>query len=105
MQPGFGHACPPDRPCLPPLPPLLPCHPAWLQGGASSQFSAIPLNLAEEGDVVDYIVTGSWSKKAAGGEHSSPSAAACHPALLRSPVLACRWLTCACRCPLLPWPV
>ncbi len=39
-----------------------------LQGGASTQFSAIPLNLAAEGAVVDYIVTGSWSKKAAGGE-------------------------------------
>ena len=68
LRPGSCSACPPAR-CLSPLPPsslprLLPC----LQGGASSQFSAIPLNLCEEGDVVDYIVTGSWSKKAAGGE-------------------------------------
>lgn len=38
------------------------------QGGASTQFSAIPLNLAAEDATVDYIVTGSWSKKAAGGE-------------------------------------
>ncbi|KAL4445818.1 hypothetical protein ABPG77_009017 [Micractinium sp. CCAP 211/92] len=38
----------------------------FMQGGASTQFSAIPLNLAAEGAVVDYIVTGSWSKKAAG---------------------------------------
>ena len=38
-----------------------------MQGGASTQFSAIPLNLCTEGDTVDYIVTGSWSKKAAGG--------------------------------------
>lgn len=37
----------------------------FLQGGASAQFAAIPLNLAKEGDVLDYIVTGSWSKKAA----------------------------------------
>nr|QKY14866.1 phosphoserine aminotransferase (SERC) [Polytomella parva] len=36
----------------------------FLQGGASTQFSMIPLNLAKEGDVVDYVVTGSWSKKA-----------------------------------------
>ena len=36
----------------------------FTQGGASSQFSAIPLNLAGEGDVGDYVVTGSWSKKA-----------------------------------------
>lgn len=37
----------------------------FLQGGASTQFSAIPLNLSKEGETVDYIVTGSWSKKAA----------------------------------------
>lgn len=37
----------------------------FLQGGASTQFSAIPLNLAPEGATVDHIVTGSWSKKAA----------------------------------------
>mmetsp|Transcript_23932 Transcript_23932/g.66434 ORF Transcript_23932/g.66434 Transcript_23932/m.66434 type:complete len:412 (-) Transcript_23932:124-1359(-) len=36
----------------------------FMQGGASTQFSAIPLNLAGEGDVGDYVVTGSWSKKA-----------------------------------------
>ena len=46
-----------------------------LQGGASCQFSAIPLNLSAEGDVVDYIVTGSWSKKAAGGEQQLEVAA------------------------------
>lgn len=45
-----------------------PPHPhSHLQGGASTQFSAIPLNLAGEGEAVDYVVTGSWSKKAAGG--------------------------------------
>lgn len=37
----------------------------FLQGGASTQFAAIPLNLTADGDTVDYIVTGSWSKKAA----------------------------------------
>lgn len=35
-----------------------------MQGGASAQFSAVPLNLTVEGDTVDQIVTGSWSKKA-----------------------------------------
>jgi phosphoserine aminotransferase len=36
----------------------------FLQGGASGQFAAIPLNLtASKEDVVDYVVTGSWSKK------------------------------------------
>ena len=36
----------------------------FMQGGASTQFSSIPLCLADEGDVGDYVVTGSWSKKA-----------------------------------------
>lgn len=40
-------------------------HVLFLQGGASTQFAAVPLNLtASDADVVDYIVTGSWSKKA-----------------------------------------
>ncbi|PNH11062.1 Phosphoserine aminotransferase, chloroplastic [Tetrabaena socialis] len=36
----------------------------FLQGGASTQFSMIPLNLAKAGETVDYVVTGAWSKKA-----------------------------------------
>ncbi len=33
-------------------------------GGASMQFSAIPMNLAKQGDTVDYFNTGVWSSKA-----------------------------------------
>jgi phosphoserine aminotransferase len=36
----------------------------FLQGGASTQFASLPLNFTKEEDTVDYIVTGSWSKKA-----------------------------------------
>ena len=36
----------------------------FLQGGASGQFAAIPLNLAGADGTVDYINTGNWSKKA-----------------------------------------
>ncbi|MCA1567012.1 MAG: 3-phosphoserine/phosphohydroxythreonine transaminase [Acidobacteria bacterium] len=36
----------------------------FLQGGASLQFSMIPLNLLPEGGVADYVITGSWGKKA-----------------------------------------
>lgn len=36
----------------------------FLQGGATAQFAAIPLNLTAPGDVIDFVVTGSWSKKA-----------------------------------------
>jgi phosphoserine aminotransferase len=36
----------------------------FLQGGASSQFAAVPLNLSTEDAVVDYVNTGQWSKKA-----------------------------------------
>lgn len=35
----------------------------FIQGGATLQFSAIPMNLMKNG-VADYIVTGAWSKKA-----------------------------------------
>lgn len=36
----------------------------FLQGGASSQFSAVPLNLLAENKEADYFNTGAWSKKA-----------------------------------------
>jgi phosphoserine aminotransferase len=36
----------------------------FLQGGASMQFSMVPMNLRPAGGKADYIVTGSWSKKA-----------------------------------------
>jgi phosphoserine aminotransferase len=37
----------------------------FLQGGATAQFSAIPLNLLRGKTGVDYVVTGDWGKKAA----------------------------------------
>ncbi|KAL2497567.1 Phosphoserine aminotransferase 1 [Abeliophyllum distichum] len=36
----------------------------FLQGGATTQFAAVPLNLCKPDDPVDYIVTGSWGDKA-----------------------------------------
>ncbi len=36
----------------------------FLQGGASSQFSAVPMNLLRGKSKADYINTGAWSKKA-----------------------------------------
>jgi phosphoserine aminotransferase len=36
----------------------------FLQGGATGQFSAVPLNLAAPGAPAAYVSTGSWSKKA-----------------------------------------
>ncbi|HIS65222.1 MAG TPA: 3-phosphoserine/phosphohydroxythreonine transaminase [Candidatus Avoscillospira avistercoris] len=38
-------------------------HVLFIQGGATLQFSMIPMNLLKNG-VADYIITGSWSKKA-----------------------------------------
>ena len=38
----------------------------FLQGGATGQFAAIPMNLAGPDSTVDYINTGNWSKKALG---------------------------------------
>ncbi len=39
-------------------------HVLFLQGGASLQFSMVPMNLLPSGGSADYIVTGSWSEKA-----------------------------------------
>ena len=36
------------------------------QGGATMQMAMAPLNLTAKGDTADYVVTGSWGKKAAG---------------------------------------
>jgi phosphoserine aminotransferase len=36
----------------------------FLQGGASLQFSMVPMNLLPQGGSVDYIVTGTWAQKA-----------------------------------------
>jgi phosphoserine aminotransferase len=36
----------------------------FLQGGASLQFSMVPMNILPPGGSADYIVTGSWSQKA-----------------------------------------
>jgi phosphoserine aminotransferase len=36
----------------------------FLQGGATGQFSAIPMNIAAPDAVADYVNTGQWSKKA-----------------------------------------
>ena len=36
----------------------------FLQGGASLQFSMVPMNLLTAGTTADYIITGDWAKKA-----------------------------------------
>ena len=36
----------------------------FLQGGASLQFSMVPMNLLTAGATADYIDTGSWADKA-----------------------------------------
>ena len=37
----------------------------FLQGGASSQFTMVPMNLATKNKKIDIVVTGQWAKKAA----------------------------------------
>jgi phosphoserine aminotransferase len=39
-------------------------HVLFLQGGASLQFSMVPMNILPSGGSADYIVTGAWSQKA-----------------------------------------
>lgn len=36
----------------------------FLQGGASSQFAMVPMNLGNKNKKADYVVTGQWAKKA-----------------------------------------
>lgn len=38
----------------------------FLQGGATAQFAAVPLNLSKPDSVIDFVNTGAWSKKAIG---------------------------------------
>lgn len=38
----------------------------FLQGGATLQFALLPMNLSQPDQTVDYLITGAWSKKAAG---------------------------------------
>jgi phosphoserine aminotransferase len=40
-------------------------HVLFMQGGASLQFAMVPLNLLHSGEVADYIITGTWARKAA----------------------------------------
>ena len=37
----------------------------FLQGGGSTQFAMVPLNLANKNKKADYVITGQWAKKAA----------------------------------------
>ena len=39
-------------------------HVLFLHGGATTQFSMVPMNLLPAGSLADYIVTGAWSSKA-----------------------------------------
>jgi len=54
----------------------------FLQGGATLQFSAVPMNLLPAGRTADYLVTGTWAEKAVkearkvGGVHEAASSAA-----------------------------
>src|SRR5690625_4433269 len=36
----------------------------FLQGGASLQFSMIPMQFLNQGKIANYVLTGSWSEKA-----------------------------------------
>lgn len=42
----------------------------FMQGGATAQFAFLPMNVLREGESADYVLTGSWSKKAVSeGKH------------------------------------
>lgn len=71
---------------------LLPCRNIpdnykvmFLQGGGSGQFSAVPLNLIglKEDRCADYLVTGTWSAKAAKEAEKYGKVSIVHPKLDR----------------------
>jgi phosphoserine aminotransferase len=37
----------------------------FVQGGGSTQFAMVPMNLGTKKGAADYIITGQWAKKAA----------------------------------------
>ena len=47
----------------------------FLQGGASGQFAAIPMNLAAAESTVDYVNTGNWSGRPDAGDQSTTTCA------------------------------
>lgn len=55
----------------------------FLQGGGSGQFSGVPLNLIglKEGRCADYLVTGTWSAKAAKEAEKYGNVNVVHPKL------------------------
>lgn len=57
----------------------------FLQGGGSGQFSAVPLNLIglKEDKCADYLVTGTWSEKAAKEAQKYGNVNIVHPKLDR----------------------
>jgi len=50
----------------------------FLQGGATAQFAAVPMNLLRGKSVVDFVLTGEWSRKAfaEAGKYCRPNVAA-----------------------------
>lgn len=54
-------------------------HVLFLQGGATAQFAAIPMNLLGRHACADYVVTGTWSGRAAeeGAKYTAAHVAAC----------------------------
>src|SRR5437879_474891 len=65
----------------------------FVQGGATGQFAAVPLNLARADSAVDYLNTGHWSKKAIGEARRLAGRSEEHTSELQSPMyLVCRLL-------------
>ncbi len=53
----------------------------FLQGGATGQFAAVPMNLAPRGGAADYVITGLWGKRAhaEGSKYLSRASVAARP--------------------------
>jgi phosphoserine aminotransferase len=65
----------------------------FVQGGASTQFAALPLNFAAEGETVDFVVTGSWGQKYAAGRRFFTGQCLTRPAACRAAEEAAKYNT------------
>src|ERR671919_3862 len=59
----------------------------FLQGGASLQFSMVPMNFLPAGGSADYVITGSWGKKALKGAQKNMGPSGVTVVILREDLL------------------
>ena len=68
----------------------------FLQGGGTLQFSMVPINLLRNTGKADYIVTGTWAKKACSGSSQSRIGRIISAGTMRESIRSRFTLRCSC---------